>query len=51
MALRQLVRQEKLPFNQESYEVNIDFNDKIAQSYIDAIEHKDTKTFTDFDNL
>lgn len=51
MALKQLVRQGKLPFNQESYEANVDFNDETAQSYIDAIEHKDTKTFTDFDSL
>lgn len=51
MALKQLVRQGKLPFNQESYEANVDFNDETAQSYIDAVEYKDTKTFTDFDSL
>lgn len=34
MALKQLVRQERLPFNQELYEVNVDFNDETAKSYV-----------------
>lgn len=51
MALKQLVRQGKLPFNQESYEANVNFSDETTQSYIEALEHKDTKTFTDFDSL
>lgn len=51
MALKQLVRQRKLPFNQESYEADIDFSDETAQSYIEAVEHKNVKSFTNFDSL
>lgn len=51
MALKQLVRQGRLPFNQESYEADVDFSDETTESYIEAVKHKDTKTFADYDSL
>ena len=45
------VKHDRLSFNQNFREVNVSFNEETTQSYVDAIEHKDTKTFTDFDSL
>ena len=45
------LKRDRLPFNQNFREVNVSFNEETTQSYIDAIEHKDTKTFTDYNRL
>lgn len=45
------VKQDRLSFNQNFREVNVSFSEETIQSYINAIEHKDTKTFTDYNCL
>ena len=45
------VKHDRLSFNQNFREVNVSFNEETTQSYIDAIEHKDTKTFIDYNRL
>lgn len=46
-----VVKHDRLSFNQNFREVNVSFNEETTQSYIDAIEHKDTKTFIDYNRL
>ena len=45
------LKRDRLSFNQNFCEVNVSFNEETTQSYIDAIERKDTKTFTDYNRL
>lgn len=45
------VKHDRLSFNQNFREVNVSFNEETTQSYIDAIEHKGTKTFIDYNRL
>lgn len=45
------VKHDRLSFNQNFREVNVSFNEETTQSYIDVIEHKDTKTFIDYNRL
>lgn len=45
------VKHDRLSFNQNFREVNVSFNEETTQSYIDAIERKDTKIFTDYNPL
>ena len=45
------LKRDRLSFNQNFREVNVIFDEETIQSYIDAIERKDTKTFTDYNRL
>lgn len=45
------IKQDRLSFNQNFREVKVSFNEETTQSYIDAVEHKNTKTFTDYNHL
>ena len=45
------LKRDRLSFNQNFCEVNVSFNEETTQSYIDAIERKDTKIFTDYNRL
>lgn len=45
------LKRDRLSFNQNFREVNVIFDEETIQSYIDAIEHKSTKTFTDYNDL
>ena len=45
------LKRDRLSFNQNFREVNVIFDEETIQSYIDAIERKSTKTFTDYNDL